>query len=105
MIINFSTEYDTGCNRSTKKCTQGRIIHLVFARQYTGDLDNVNNMNGECSTHGKDEIHIKNLNLKKVKQNYRKGRRRITLKLISENGAKAGNGFKRLRLGSDDEVL
>jgi len=41
-----------------------------------------------------------------MKQNYRKGRWQDDIKNdFRKQDARAGNGFKRLRLGSDDEVL
>lgn len=34
------------------------IITVAFPRYYSGDLDNDNKTNGECTTHGKDEKYI-----------------------------------------------
>jgi len=46
------------------------------------------------------------ITMKKLKQNYRKCRWQDYINTdLRKQDAWAGNGFKRLRLGSDDEVL
>jgi len=45
------------------------------------------------------------ISMKKLKQNYRKGRWQDDNTDLRKQDARAGNGFKRLRFGSDDEVL
>jgi len=44
--------------------------------------------------------------MEKLKQNYRKGRWQDDIKTdLRKQDARADKGFKRLRVGSDDEVL
>jgi hypothetical protein len=46
------------------------------------------------------------ISMKKLKQNYRKGRWEDVIKTdLRKQDARAGKGFKRLWLESDDEIL